>query len=123
VHKTAKCKLSVCVCLVTPDDAYCSDYCRQASSQGAERDFCQCAHSGCSKPALSAGTIDATGLPGSISFAPGSVTIEYSDNRDLRDQLFFLMQRLDAGVEAETHSRLPASLAPSKKMAARAASG
>lgn len=123
MHKTAKCKLSVCACLVTLDGDYCSDYCRQASSQGTERDFCQCAHSGCSKPALSAETIDATGVPGSISFAPGLLTIEYSDNRDLREQLLFLMQRLDAGVETKTPSRIPASLAPSKKVAARAPSG
>jgi hypothetical protein len=121
VPPKSKCKLGVCICLVTADDPYCSDYCRQASSQGTERDFCQCGHSVCSKPAHIHETVNEIGLPTSISLAPGLVTIEYSDNRDLRDQLILLATKLETEVGAEAHPRF-ADWLPLPKRAARAGS-
>jgi hypothetical protein len=116
VHNKPKCKLPVCTCSARANDLYCSDYCRQAFSQGTERDFCQCAHSDCSEPVHTGEIIDATGLPGSISFAPGWVTIEYSDQQDLRDQLILLMTRVDIEIGTEAHPpRLAPSRAPSMK--------
>ena len=115
VHSKPKCKLPVCSCSARADDLYCSDYCRQAFSHGAERDFCQCAHSDCTKPVHKNETIGATGLPGSISFAPGWVTIAYSDQQDLRDQLILLMRRVDVAFGTEGHGRVAPSRAPSMK--------
>ena len=102
-----KCKLGVCTCMARPGDSYCSDYCRQASSQGLQRDFCQCEHSICTKVAEAFETSSAS-LPGSISFAPGLVTIQYSDVLDLRDQLILLAARLEA-EPAEFPGRRPAA--------------
>jgi hypothetical protein len=115
VHNKPKCKLPVCTCSARADDLYCSEYCGQAFSQGTERDFCQCAHSDCSKLVHTGEIIDAAGLPGSISFAPGWVTIEYSDQQDLRDQLILLMTRVDVEIGTEAHPRLAPSRAPSMK--------
>lgn len=120
-HQTqgkSKCKLAVCKCLARTDDLYCSDYCRQASTQGAERDFCQCEHPGCSQPADRVPAIGASELPVTISFAPGQVTIAYSDERDLRDQLILLAQRLAPNGEPDAPRRLPASRATSMKATA-----
>ena len=89
-----KCQLAVCGCRAQDGKLYCSDDCRQAASQGIQRDFCQCAHAGCEMPVytVNAGKLD---LPDSISSAPGWVTIEYSNFEDLRNQLLLLAQSLN----------------------------
>lgn len=118
MHKEPKCKLAVCTCLAKVDDPYCSEYCRQASAQGSERDFCQCAHSSCVEPKQEIELIDEVGLPGSISFAPGSVTILYSGERDLLDQLMLLAAKLEAELGTESRPRLPPSRVESRKRVA-----
>ena len=110
--QNAKCKLAVCECLASSDDPYCGEYCRQADSQGSERDFCQCEHAGCGEPAQMSPEFDVTGLPSSISVAPGRVLIEYSDQRHLRDQLVLLARRLQAEGETVVDSRKPSSAVP-----------
>ena len=117
MHNEVKCQLAVCTCLAKAGDPYCSEYCRQASAQGAERDFCQCAHSTCVEP-KQVELIDEAGLPGSISFAPGSVTILYSNERDLLDQLILIAARLEAELGTEPRPRLPASRVESSKRVA-----
>lgn len=116
MHNKPKCNLDVCICLARVDDPYCSDYCRQASAQGAERSFCQCEHSVCSKPEERDRMPDVAGLPTSMSFAPGRVTIEYSDRPDLRTQLALLLNRL--GEEIDATPRFPPERARAHKAAA-----
>lgn len=39
-----KCNYGPCHCRVERSGAYCCRECEQASAQGVERDYCQCAH-------------------------------------------------------------------------------
>jgi hypothetical protein len=80
---------------------------REAAEQGAERDFCQCAHADCSEHVHANYATDTAGLPGSIMFAPGSVTITYSDPGDLCDQLILLAARLYTESGSQAHPRMP----------------
>jgi hypothetical protein len=104
-HNQVKCELEVCTCFARADDSYCSEYCRQAFSQGAERNFCQCSHVSCTKPVHTSPQIHLTGLPESISFEQGRVLIEYSDEQDLRNQLLLLATRLDTEIGTEVYPR------------------
>ena len=110
-----KCKLAVCACSARADDPYCSDHCSEAAAVGVERDFCACPHAECSGEAhvWDMQMISAAGLPDSISFRPGSVTIEYSDQANLRDQLVLLATKLEAEDGIET-SQQPLSKAPGR---------
>lgn len=111
MHHNQKCKLAVCACEAKADDLFCSDYCRQAVSQGLDRDFCQCTHATCTEHAHLSDSFDAAGLPGSITVAPGLVTIVYSDQRDLCNQLLLLAAKLYAERETSTQIKAPPSRA------------
>ena len=102
-----KCKLTACVCSARADDPYCSDYCSEAAALGAERDFCACPHANCSGEAhvWNMEMINTAGLPDSISFRAGAVTIEYSDQANLRDQLMLLATKLQPEAGSETSPR------------------
>lgn len=89
-----KCQFAVCGCRAQDGKLYCSDDCRQAASQGIQRDFCQCAHAGCEMPVYTVNA-DKLDLPDLTSTAPGWVTIEYSNFEDLRNQLLLLAQSLN----------------------------
>jgi hypothetical protein len=78
---------------------FCSDYCRQAASQGVEKDFCQCEHANCEKPASNLHLLAGVGLPESIFVTPGRVTIECGDVEDLLGQLKLLAKALDDNYE------------------------
>ena len=119
MHHNQKCKLAVCACEAKADDSFCSDYCRQAVSQGLDRDFCQCTHATCTEHTHVSDLFDTAGLPGSITVAPGLVTIVYSDQRDLCDQLSLLAAKLYAESETSTHMKAP----PSRALSIRAGLG
>jgi hypothetical protein len=55
--KTKKCAHPACMCMVGPDEKYCSDYCHDAGS--TLEISCNCAHAGCAvsegEPAMKAG--------------------------------------------------------------------
>lgn len=42
------CRYVPCRCRVGVDNAYCSEYCKQAADHGTEREYCQCEHALCS---------------------------------------------------------------------------
>ncbi len=107
-----KCQLSVCNCRSETGNQYCSDYCEQAASQGIEKEFCQCAHGNCSRSAVKSNAQDAVGLPDSICFAPGRVTIEFDSMQHLTDQLMLLANAVsddngarEAGVDLSLRRR------------------
>jgi hypothetical protein len=113
-----KCQLAVCTCNARAGDCYCSDDCKQAEEQAITRDFCQCAHAGCGQAAFQNVT-----LPGSMSFAPGRVTIEYSSVEELRDEAILLAKALDRYLETralsvESTPRRSPALARTKAAAA-----
>lgn len=45
--ETNKCGHEICVCTVSGDDEYCSEFCREAGEADITSIKCDCGHSGC----------------------------------------------------------------------------
>ena len=95
----AKCSLAVCECLTDLDVEYCSEYCREAAAQGFERDFCLCSHCAGRKLRKPPKHTESFVVRKPTFAGPGSLTIEYSDEQDLRQQLISLATALESELE------------------------
>jgi len=120
----------VCSCEVSEGQAYCSQDCEQAASQGAEREFCQCPHSGCRTSDGTRLELDPAALRESFRFfSRGAITISYSDLDDLTRQVLALAAALshderqqgNGNVDAELTRRPVASQSVSGQVKSRTA--
>lgn len=96
MQKEYKCALAVCRCRADAENAYCSEYCRQAADQGTEREFCQCGHASCRR---SLDRLESPKIPDSIHLTPGRIVVEYQNLEHLRGQLLLLLHAVDQNVD------------------------
>ena len=57
-----KCRHVPCMCIVRSEGDYCSEYCEQATTQGIERDYCQCEHGCVARQSSDDAALVATGV-------------------------------------------------------------